>query len=73
MQSEVTRLEHETAKGPLPLTYAVVYGRLKHHFRASSYSAIADERFTEVLGFLQEELRRATSGQLPEHQQGSLF
>ena len=73
VQSEVTRLAHETAKGPLPLTYAVVYGRLKHHFKASSYSAIADERFSDVLAFLGEELRRATSGQLPAHQQGSLF
>src|SRR5262249_13718518 len=39
--------------------YAVVYGRLKQHFRASSYSAIADERFTEVLAFLREEQVRA--------------
>ena len=59
--------------GATTLAHAPPAGPPPERPRASSYSAIADERFTEVLAFLGEELRRARSGQLPEHQQGSLF
>ena len=44
---------------------------MKHRFRAGSCTAIADERFAEVLASVAEELRRATSGQAPE--EGSLL
>jgi hypothetical protein len=29
--------------------YAIIYGRLKHRFRASSYREIADEQYERVL------------------------
>lgn len=71
VQELVDRLVRETAHLPVPLTYAIIYGRLKHRFRAGSYKEIADERFEEVRAYLRDELRRATSGEAPE--QGSLF
>lgn len=61
----------ETKRFPNPLTYAIIYCRLKHSFRAGSYREIADERYEDVLAYLREELSRATSGEAPE--QGSLF
>jgi hypothetical protein len=71
VQEQVDRLVRETSYLPIPLTYAIVYGRLKHRFRASSYREIPDERFDEVLAYLRDEFRQATDGEAPE--QGSLF
>jgi hypothetical protein len=71
VQEFVDRMVRETKRLPTPITYAIIYGRLKHRFRAGSYSEIADERFEDVLAYLREELRRATSGEAPE--QSSLF
>lgn len=51
----------ETKRLPVPLTYATIYGRLKHRFRAGSYREIADDRFDEVVTFLYDELRRTNS------------
>ena len=48
-----------------PLTYVLVYGRLKHRFRAGLYEEIADGWFAEVLAFLGEELRWAQDGAGP--------
>jgi hypothetical protein len=61
----------ETKRLVTPLTYAIVYGRLKHRFRASSYREIADERYETVMTCLRDELRHALAGEGPE--QGSLF
>lgn len=61
----------ETQRLPSPLTYAIIYGRLKHRFRVSSYKEAADGRFDELMAWLRDELRRATDGESPE--QGSLF
>lgn len=73
VQEWVNRMVRETAHLPPPaqLTYVIVYGRLKHRFRAGSYAEIADERFDEVMAFLRDELHRATGGEAPE--QGTLF
>jgi hypothetical protein len=71
VQELVDRMVRETARLPFPLTYAIIYGRLKHRFRAGSYKEIPDERFEELLAYLRDELSRATSGEAPE--QGSLF
>ncbi|HKV84039.1 MAG TPA: phage antirepressor N-terminal domain-containing protein [Ktedonobacterales bacterium] len=71
VQELVDRMVRETKRLPTPLTYAIIYGRLKHRFRAGSYSEIADERYDDVLAYLREELRRATNGEAPE--QSSLF
>ena len=54
-----------------PLTYTVIYGRLKHRFRVGSYKEVADNRFDELTTYLRDELSRATSGAAPE--QSSLF
>lgn len=73
VQELVNRMVRETAHLPPPaqLTYPIIYGRLKHRFRAGSYSEIPDERFNDVLAFLRDELQRATGGEAPE--QGALF
>lgn len=70
VQELVDRMVRETQRLPMPLTHAIVYGRLKDRFRAGSYKAIPDKRYDEVLAYLREELRRATSGEAPE--QGSM-
>ncbi len=71
VQTLVDRMVRETKHLPLPLTYAIIYGRLKNRFRVGSYKEVADARFDELLGFLGDMLSQATSGQAPE--QGSLF
>lgn len=65
------RMARETKRLPTPLTYAIIYGRLKHRFRVGSYKEVADDRFDELMAYLREELQRETSGQVPA--QGSLF
>jgi hypothetical protein len=71
VQELVDRLVHQTRHLAAPLTYATLYGRIKHRFRAGSYKEVPDARFDELLAFLRDELTRATSGEGPE--QGSLF
>lgn len=74
IQEQVDRMARETkrlAPPQQPLTYAIIYGRLKHRFRASSYREIADEQYPAVLSYLQDELRRALAGEGPA--QGSMF
>src|SRR5262249_54924972 len=71
VQEAVDRLVRATKHLQAPPSYAIIYGRLKHHFRVGSYKEVPDSRFGEVMSFLREELQRATSGQAPE--QGSLF
>ncbi len=61
----------DTKRLPNPLTYIVIYGRVKHSFRVATYKEIADDRFADVMAFLQDELHRALNGELPE--QGMLF
>lgn len=70
VQEQVNRMVRATAHLPPPaqLTYSIIYGRLKHRFRAGSYSEIADERFDEVMAFLRSELRKVTSGETPEQE-----
>jgi hypothetical protein len=71
IQEQVDRPAHETERLAQPLTYAIIYGRLKHRFRAGSYREIADEQYDAVMGYLQDELRRALAGEAPG--QASLF
>lgn len=71
VQTMVERMVRETKLLPMPLTFAIIYGRLKHRFRAGSYSEVPDARFGELMAYLHDELRRATNGEAPE--QGSLF
>lgn len=71
VQELVDRMVRETKRAAAPLTYATIYGRLKHRFRVGSYKEVPDDRFDELMTYLRDELQRATSGQAPE--QGSLF
>jgi len=71
VQELVDRVVRETRHLVVPLTHIVLYGRLKQRCRVGSFKEVPDARYEEVLAFLSEELRRATSGQVPE--QGSLF
>jgi hypothetical protein len=45
---------------PLPLTYEMIRGRLKHRFRARSYREFADDRLDVVAAFRRDLLDRAT-------------
>jgi hypothetical protein len=71
VQEMVDRMVRETKRLPVPLTYGIIYGRLKHRFRVGSYKEADDSRFDELMAYLREELSRATAGEAPE--QGSLF
>lgn len=71
IQERVDQIVRETRRLPTPLTYAIIYGRLKHRFRASSYREIADEQYERVLAYLGDELQGALSGEAP--QQDRLF
>lgn len=64
----VEQMVNETANISIPLDHYKIYGRLKHHFRTNSYKEIADERFGEVMDYLRDMLRKATSTR-----QGNLF
>ncbi|HUY79874.1 MAG TPA: phage antirepressor N-terminal domain-containing protein [Ktedonobacterales bacterium] len=67
----IDRMVRDTKNLDAPLTYIVIYGRLKHRFRVATYKEIADDHFAGVLAFLQEEVRRALGGEAPA--QGMLF
>ena len=72
VQELVDRMVRETKHLPEPLTYATIYGRLKHRFRAGSYREIPDDRYDNVIAFLFEELRRAKNDE-ETPRQGSLL
>jgi hypothetical protein len=67
-QEMVDRMVRETRKLPAPLTYAIIYGRLKHRFRVGSYKEVPDDRFDALVAYLRDELRRATNGETPEQE-----
>jgi len=71
VQEMVNRMVRETRHSATPLTYAIIYGKLKTRFQAGSYNEIADTRFDDLMTWLREALNNATSGDAPE--QGSLF
>lgn len=65
IQEQVDRMARETKRLAQPLTYAMIYGRLKYRFRASSYREIADEQYPAVMSYLEDELRRVLVGEGP--------
>lgn len=67
----IDHMVRDTRSLAAPLTYFIIYGRLKHHFRVATYKEIADDRFADMMAFLQEELRRTLGGEAPA--QGTLF
>ncbi len=71
VQEMVDHMVRETRHSRTPLTYTAIYGRLKHRFRVGSYKEVVDNRFSELMAYLRDELSRATSGGAPE--QSSLF
>jgi hypothetical protein len=71
LQEQINRMVYDTRHLAQPLTYAIIYGRLKQRFRASTYREIADEQYPAVMAYLQDELRRALAGEGPA--QKSLF
>lgn len=68
IQERVDQIVRETRRLPTPLTYAIIYGRLKHRFRANSYREIADEQYERVLAYLGEEMQGALSGAAPQQE-----
>lgn len=71
VQDEINRMVRDTKRLTNPLTYTIIYGRLKHRWRVSTYKEITDEQYPAVMAYLQEELRRALAGEGPA--QNSLF
>lgn len=71
VQDEINGMVQDTKHLAQPLTYTIIYGRLKHHWRVSTYKEIADKQYGAVMAYLQDELRRALAGEGPA--QGSLF
>lgn len=67
----IDRMVADTRLLSSPLTYIMMYGRLKHRFRVATYKEIADEQFAQVMEFLQDELRQSQMGERPA--QGALF
>ncbi|MGH9353073.1 MAG: hypothetical protein ACRD2G_13095 [Terriglobia bacterium] len=68
IQEMVDRIVRETKHLPIPLTYTIIYGRLKHRFRAGSYREIPDDRYDALLTYLRDELHNAASGAAPEQE-----
>lgn len=71
LQEQINRMVYDTRHLAQPLAYPIIYGRLKQRFRASTYREIADEQYSAVMSYLEDELRRALAGEGPA--QGSLF
>lgn len=71
VQDEINRMVRDTKRLADPLTYTIIYGRLKHHWRVSTYKEVADEQYVAVMAYLQDELHRALAGEGPA--QRSLF
>lgn len=63
IQELVDRMVRETKPLPVPLSFVIIYDRLKHRFRAGSYKEVADERCDEMIAYLRDELRRAVRHQ----------
>jgi hypothetical protein len=70
VQEYITNMVRQTQQSPSPLTYSMIYGRLKTRFRINSYSEALDERYNDIMAYLRQMLQNA-GGNLPE--QGSLF
>jgi len=68
IQEMVDRMVRDTKRLPVRLTHTIIYGRLKRRFRAGSYREIPDDRYDELLGYLRDELRNATSGAAAEQE-----
>ncbi|MGH2481116.1 MAG: hypothetical protein ACRDHW_15785, partial [Ktedonobacteraceae bacterium] len=52
-------------KTPLAQAHATIYGRLKTRFQVGSYKETPDERFSEIMAYLRDELQKIQGGQLP--------
>jgi hypothetical protein len=52
IKDRIDRLVSSSKHEAVPLTYVVIYGKLKHQFRVAKYDEIADGRFDEVMAFL---------------------
>jgi hypothetical protein len=65
VQDEINRMVQDTQRLEDPLTYTIIYGRLKHRWRVSTYKEITDEQYPAVMAYLQDELSRALAGEGP--------
>lgn len=65
VQRLVDHLVRETKRCPAPLTYASVYGAIKRRFQVASFKEVADDRFNELMAFLQDLFVRVTKGTEP--------
>jgi len=74
-QAEVSRavgiIVRDSKKAGTQIDYRQIFGKIMSRFHVKSYADIPDNRFDEVMSYLRDLWRQATSGQSPE--QGSLF
>ena len=70
VQEYITNMVKLTERSTIPLTYVMIYGRLKTRFRIGSYSEAPDDRYNEIMAFLKDMLTSAGAS-MPE--QGNLF
>lgn len=70
IQEYITAMVKRTAHSQVPLTYATIYGRLKHKFRIGSYAEAPDSQYGEMMSFLNDMLRGSGVNVL---EQGNLF
>ena len=66
VQLFVEQMVKSTQGGSRPMDYSSIYWGVKRRFNVGSYTEVADEAFDNLMGYLRDELRRATSGQAPE-------
>lgn len=71
VKEAVQRIVDDTAGTPRALTHGQVYGAIFHRFHVTAYADLPAARYEEVMAFLRDLWKRATTGKTPE--QGSLF
>ncbi len=71
IKDAVNRIADDSAGKPGALSHGQIYAALYRHFHVSTYSELPTTRYEEVMTFLRDLWKRATSGATPE--QTSLF
>lgn len=71
VQEAISSMVDAAAAAGAMLAYATIYGRIRYHFRVSSYKFVPEERFEELMQFLRDERQRIDGGETLG--QGNLF
>ncbi len=71
IKEAVQRIVEDSVGKPGEMTHTQVYGTIFHRFRVNTYTELPAARYEEVMMFLRDLWKRATTGKVPE--QESLF